>query len=98
MAGQYPIWVEINSCAYTSRKSYGIKKHGRQEISVGSSSKNSHHFIDVELKKKEIDGKIHFQYYVDDVMIKEMIFERRKDGRAGDLIKTRSKLKSIKSL
>lgn len=98
MASQYPIWVEINSCAYKSGKSYGIKKHGRQRISVGSSSSNSHHFIDIELEKKEIDDKIHFQYFVDDVMIKEMIFEKRKDGRAGDLIKTRSKLKSIKSL
>lgn len=98
MARQYPIWVEINSCAYTSRKSYGIKRHGRQEISVGSSSSNSHHFIDIELKKKEIDDKVHFQYFVDDVMIKEMIFEKKKNGTAGDLIKTRSKLKSIKSL
>lgn len=50
---QYPIWLNINSCAYKGSKSYGIKKHGEQTIYVGSGSKNSHKFADVEMTCKE---------------------------------------------
>ena len=42
----YPIWNEINSCAYKNGKSYGVKRVGEVSVLVGTSAKNSHHFID----------------------------------------------------
>lgn len=98
MADQYPIWVEVRSCAYNSGKSYGIKEDGVQQIHVGSSVKNSHLFGTVRITKSVREETIHFRYSLDGIILKEMIFEKTEKGLAGKLLKERTKLKSIKSL
>ncbi len=72
MAHSYPVWVQINSCAYKQPKSYGIKKHSEQSIFVGTSASNSHHFADIKIKH-EIDGlgQRRFTLYVDGVIVKQ---------------------------
>ena len=45
MSRHYPIWNLINSCAYQGNKSYGVKETGDVLVKVGTSAKNSHHFV-----------------------------------------------------
>lgn len=89
----YPIWVEINSCAYKSNKSYGIKEHGTQTIYVGSSKKNSKKLGEVLITrglKQEFRGFLNvivFEYSFDGIILKKMIFENNNE-KAGKLLKT----------
>lgn len=93
----YPIWVDVTACIYNSGKSYGVKNTGEQRILVGSSGKNSHLLADVIITKRKEGEFIIFRYSVDGVILKEMIFEN-KNGKAGKLLKTKSKLSRLKSL
>ncbi|MDV3750640.1 hypothetical protein CMU19_04435 [Elizabethkingia anophelis] len=101
MSRSYPIWNDVTNCSYNSNKSYGSVETGRVDVLVGSSSKNSHEFVSHVVTKREIKYKgeyvIIFRFSVDGVLLKYMIFEN-KNGKAGDLIKTVSKLPRIKSL
>lgn len=101
MSRQYPIWNDVTNCEYQSDKSYGNKNTGKVNVYVGSSSKNSEHFLQHTITNRSGTYKgqavIRFRFSVDDVVLKEMIFED-KLGKAGKLIKTISKLRSIKSL
>lgn len=70
MSRQYPIWNIIKSCIYSQPKSYGVREHSDCSIRVGTSSSNSHEFLDHSVthrynkEKKErvytfrVDGKI----------------------------------------
>ena len=97
----YPIWNNITDCTYKSGKSYGVKETGENNIYVGSSSSNSYDFLKTIVTKRNdiYKGKkcVVFAFSVDNVVIKKMIFTNNQ-GRAGKLIKTVSKLNSIKSL
>ena len=80
---QYPIWCNINSCAYksnggsTGNKSYGIKEHGECEIVIGTSSRNSHHFLNHKTTHRLLDnGDNSYRFYVDGVVIKEAILKK----------------------
>ena len=67
---QYPIWNIIRSCIYEKPKSYGVRKHSDCQVKVGTSSSNSHDFLEWKLthyhdKKNKlriytfrVDGKI----------------------------------------
>lgn len=55
--------------AYTSSKSFGVKEYCRQSINVGTSSKNSFHFADVEITCRDFGDHIQYQLIVDDVRV-----------------------------
>jgi hypothetical protein len=66
----YPIWIDINSCAYerkdgakTGNKSFGVIQHNTQNIKVGTSAINSHHFgaLDISVKEDLENGVKTFQ-------------------------------------
>ena len=56
----YPIWFDINSCAYarnsgakTGNKSFGVIQHNTQNINVGFSAVNSHHFGSLDISVQD---------------------------------------------
>ena len=102
MSKAYPIWNEVKNCTYQGNKSYGNKETGEVNIYVGSSAKNSEHFLKTLITKRDGTWKgkqvVVFKFSVDDVVLKYMIFEMKKDGTTGKLLKKATKLKSIKSL
>ena len=66
----YPIWFDINSCAYarnsvakTGNKSFGLIQHNTQNIKVVFSAINSHHFgaLDISVKEDTENGVKTFQ-------------------------------------
>lgn len=69
-------------------------------VYVGSSPKNSHLFLKHTVTNRGGTYKgqavFYFKFSVDDVIVKEMIFED-KLGKVGKHIKTISKLKKIKT-
>jgi hypothetical protein len=83
--GNYPIWVDVTSCIYQGKKSYGIKETGEYKIKVGSSPQNSHLLADVIITKRLIDGEWVFKYSVDGIIIKEARFEDN-NGKPGNII------------
>ncbi len=100
--GQYPIWVDVTSCIYKSGKSYGVRDTGDSTIYVGSSKNNSNEFLRTCVTRADgTDGKgnpiIKFRFSVDGIILKEAHYVDN-NGRAGDHIKTISKLNKIKSL
>ena len=99
---QYGIWNKVTACIYNSSKSYGVKDTGETTICVGSSSKNSHDFLETKITKRDTEWKgrdcIVFSYSVDEVILKRIIFTKDKKGRACTPIKVMSKLNRIKSL
>lgn len=72
MSRQYPIWNEINSCAYKQGKSYGVKQHGSVTVHVGTSAKNSEVFLIHTITKATRGDYDLFRFSVDDVVIKSM--------------------------
>ena len=102
MSSSYPIWNKVTNCTYQGDKSYGNKETGEVNIYVGSSTKNSEHFVRTLITKRDGTWKgkqvVVFKFSVDDVVLKYMIFEMKKDGTAGKLLKKATKLNSIKSL
>lgn len=101
MSRSYPIWNQVTNCKYQSDKSYGNVDTGEVNIFVGSSSKNSHSFVNTKITKRIISWKnksvFAFKFSVDDVVLKVALFEKNKDV-PGKLIKIISKMKTIKSL
>ena len=74
MSRQYPIWVEIDSCVYNQKKSYGVKNHSTQTVFAGTSSKNSHLLGSVELSHKELDnGDRAYTIKVDGIVVKRSV-------------------------
>ena len=101
MSKAYPIWNEVKNCTYQGNKSYGNKETGEVNIYVGSSAKNSEHFVKTLITKRTTFYKgrevFVFKFSVDDVVLKIALFEKNKDV-PGKFIKTISKIKKIKSL
>ena len=101
MSKSYPIWNEVKNCTYQGNKSYGNKETGEVNIYVGSSAKNSEHFVKTLITKRTTFYKgrevFVFKFSVDDVVLKIALFEKNKDI-PGKFIKTISKVKKIKSL
>ena len=84
MSRQYPIWNKVKACIYNSDKSFGAKDDSNLEIFVGSSSNNSHKFVDIRTRRIETEDKILFKFYVDDIKVKEAIFENKKGKAYGE--------------
>jgi hypothetical protein len=89
MAKHYPVWVDIPSCIYKSKKSYGIKDTGEQNIFVGSSKSNSHKLGNILITKRisEIKGKecVVFKLSLDGIVLRTAVF-KCKNRRATELI------------
>lgn len=102
MSRQYPIWNKVTACIYKSFTGWGVKDTGATTICVGSSSKNSYDFLDTCVTKRDKVWKgrdcVVFSYSVDGVVLKQMIFNKNKKGKADTPIKVISKLNKIKSL
>lgn len=80
MSRSYPIWVDIDSCIYNSDKSYGIRKHGVQDIKIGTSKKNSHNFARIILTHEILNETDRlYQLRIDNEIIKSTILS--KDGK-----------------
>ena len=76
---QYPIWNEINSCAYASNKSYGVKNTGEVRIKIGTSASNSWTFLDHTVTvRQHSEHEKAFSFYVDKWLIKQAILDTRK--------------------
>lgn len=84
MSRQYPIWNKVKACIYQSDKSWGAKSDSNVEILVGSSSGNSHKFVDIRTRRVETDAEIIFKFYVDDIKIKEFRFTNLKGKPQGE--------------
>ena len=102
MGRSHAIWNTVTACKYNSNKSYGISNTGEVKINVGSSASNSHEFLKHVTTRTFYHHDKYgpvcvFKFSVDGVVLKEMIFTDNK-GKAGKLLKTRTKLKSLKSL
>lgn len=105
MAYSWPIWNEVKACKYNSNKSFGFRDTGQVTVYVGSSANNSHEFLETVVSRrfcsityrgKEIDVVI-FTFSVDGVVLKKSYFTDN-NGRAGNHLFDKTKLKSIKSL
>ena len=102
MGRSHPIWNQVTACKYNSDKSYGILDTGEVKILVGSSARNSHEFVRHITTRRFYNHEKYgpvcvFKFSVDGIVLKEMIFKDN-NGRAGKLLKTKTKMKSIKSL
>ncbi len=91
MSRQYPIWNQINSCAYSSDKSYGARIDSAVTVRIGSSGSNSHKFVNhVTTKDRTTDEKhgdvIRFRFWVCGALIKEALYTVSKHGTADTLI------------
>ena len=74
---QYPIWNNIQSCAYsatsgrTGNKSYGVKEHNECNVLIGTSRSNSHEFLTHKVTHRQHEnGDREYRFFVDDVCIK----------------------------
>ena len=99
---QFPIWNNIKSCIYKSSKSFGAVDTSENNILVGSSSSNSYELVKQVVTRRfktipEYGNVCVFRISLDNVVLKEMIFEDD-SGKAGKLLKVNSKLNRIKSL
>ena len=70
MSRQYPIWNEINSCIYSSGKSYGIRDTGCVTVHVGSSKTNSHTFVKHCITRSVEGDYTIFRFSVDGIILK----------------------------
>ena len=77
MSRSYPVWNIINSCAYSRNKSYGIREHGEVEVRVGSSSRNSHFFLETKTTHRKFEnGDREFRFYLDGSLVKRAILKK----------------------
>ena len=88
----YPIWNEIDSCAYQSRnKSYGVKEAGEVNVLVGTSARNSYEFVRHCTTHRELDnGDREYRFYVDGKCIKRRILK----NKANKLTRVSAKIKN----
>ena len=71
----YPIWNKVTACIYKNgergAKSYGVRETGDVEVVIGTSSQNSHHFVNhCVTHRHHPNGDRTYHFYVDDVLIK----------------------------
>ena len=76
---QYPIWNIVTACIYKSGKSYGVKERGEVEVRVGTSSSNSHVFVNHRTTHKVLEnGDREYRFFVDDKCVKRAILPKNK--------------------
>jgi len=101
MGRNHSIWNAVTACKYQSDKSFGFTDTGEINVYIGSSAKNSEHFLKTLITRRQRTYKNIpvwiFEYSVDNVVLKISVFKDNK-GRAGEHWFTKSKLTAIKSL
>ena len=76
-ARSYPIWNKVTACIYASNKSYGVRERGEVEVRVGTSGRNSYHFLNHRTTHKILDnGDREYRFYVDDKCIKRALLPK----------------------
>ena len=79
----YPIWLDIKSCIYKASKSFGIQKHGVQNVKVGTSATYSWDFATIELTHEEqADGSRVYTLLIDGKTVKKGVMTL--DGKDRD--------------
>ena len=74
MSRQYPIWNDVGGTAYAGDKSYGVREYDSVDVVIGTSSKNSHHFVRHSLGVHLLDdGSRQFSFMVDGDLIKRAV-------------------------
>lgn len=77
MSRSYPIWNDVQSCAYASGKSYGVKQTGEVTVRVGSSASNSHVFLQhTTAHRQHENGDREYRFYLDGVCIKRAVLRK----------------------
>lgn len=77
---QYPIWNIITACIYKSAKSYGVRNTGEVEVRVGTSSRNSHKFLQHTTTHRLLDnGDREYRFYLDGECIKRALLKKGAD-------------------
>lgn len=75
---QYPIWNVMHGLPYKGSKDFGANGSGySQSIYVGTSSRNSNKFADIDVKRICSGDNTIFQIVVDDVVVKETTFNKK---------------------
>lgn len=103
MSRSYPIYNKVEACKYKSDKSFGNVDTFHLTQLIGSSSKNSHEFVDLVTTKRlgwndEYSSNIWvFAFSVDGIILKKAYFEDN-NGKPGKKLKIINKMKRIKSL
>lgn len=77
----YPIWNKIQACIYQSDKSFGAKEESTTTVLVGTSKSNSHELVNHRTIRRENENEVVFKFYVDDIKIKELRFEKDSKGK-----------------
>ena len=75
---QFNIYNRVHAPDYanTGAKSYGTNSFTTTEVVVGTSSKNSHDFLNHETKVIDNDdGTKRFEFWVDNMLIKEAVYD-----------------------
>jgi hypothetical protein len=81
MSRSYPIWNKIQACIYQSDKSFGAKEESNATVLVGSSASNSHELVSHRTIRRENENEVIFKFYVDDIKVKELVFEKDSKGK-----------------
>ena len=80
MSKMYPIWNDVQACIYKSSKSYGVRNTGEVEIRVGTSSKNSHKFLQHTTTHRLLDnGDREYRFYLDGECIRRALLKKGAD-------------------
>ena len=80
MSRSWPIWNIINSCKYSSSKSYGIRDEGYLECRAGTSASRSYKFFKTRTTHREIEPGIReYRFYVDGILIKTATYKYKDD-------------------
>ncbi len=81
MSRSWPIWNIIESCKYSSSKSYGIKDVGYLECRVGTSASRSYKFFKTRTTHRVIEPGIReYRFYLDGKLIKKAIYNYKEDN------------------
>ena len=73
----YPIWNKVTACIYKGAKSYGVKQTGDVSVYVGSSARNSHHFLNHTTTFRLLEnGDREFRFYLDGKLVKRARLEK----------------------
>ena len=80
MSRSYPIWNNITACIYASNKSYGVRERGEVEVRVGTSGRNSYHFLNHRTTHKILDnGDREYRFYLDGECIRRALLKKGAD-------------------
>jgi len=78
MSRSYNIWNEIDSCIYSTSKSYGIKEHSTIISNFGSSASHSKQLGKIEFNRKPLfENWFSYAILLDGKVIKRRYFNNK---------------------